>query len=107
MSDYAIVMPEIIMAVAAMALLMLGAYGGEDKKASLVLWLSAGLMAAMGIWIAMDGSGVNPAFGGSFVDDAYARFACSPCLRKYRHRQRGYDHRTSLTARKGVLRYIC
>ncbi|MEM7060293.1 MAG: NADH-quinone oxidoreductase subunit NuoN [Pseudomonadota bacterium] len=75
MSDFAIVLPEILMAVAAMALLMLGAYGGEDKKARLILWLSVGFMVIMGLGVVLDGSGTNPAFGGSFVDDAYARFA--------------------------------
>ena len=34
-ADYAIVLPEIILAIAAMALLMFGAYGGEDRKAPL------------------------------------------------------------------------
>ena len=74
-ADYAIVLPEIVLALAAMALLMFGAYGGEDRRASLILWASAGLMVAVAAWIGLDGSGVNAAFGGAFVDDAYARFA--------------------------------
>ena len=75
MNEYMIVLPEIVMACGAMALLMLGAYGGEDKRAPTCLWLAAALMASTGFWIAMDGAGINAAFGGSFVDDAYSRFA--------------------------------
>ncbi len=74
-ADFALALPEIIMAVAAMALLMLGAYGGEDRKASLILWLSAGLMALLAVWIATDGGGESTAFGGSFSVDGFARFA--------------------------------
>ena len=74
-ADFLTVMPEIILAVAAMAMLMLGAYGGEDRRASVILWMSAALMAGIGLWIAYNGAGVNAAFGGSFVDDAYSRFA--------------------------------
>jgi len=73
-ADFATAVPEIILAVAAMALLMFGAWGGGDRRASLVLWLSAALMAALGLWIALNGSGTTEAFGGSFVDDGYSRF---------------------------------
>lgn len=74
-ADFAIITPEIILAVAAMALLMFGAYGGEDRRAVLVLYISAGLMALVGLWIAFNGTGQNEAFAGSFVDDGYSRFA--------------------------------
>ena len=74
-ADLALALPEIVMAVAAMALLMLGAYGGEDRKASLILWLSAGLMLVIAIWIGTDGPAESTAFGGSFSVDGFARFA--------------------------------
>ncbi|MEM9060776.1 MAG: NADH-quinone oxidoreductase subunit NuoN [Pseudomonadota bacterium] len=73
--DFATVLPEIIMALGAMALLMFGAYGGEDRRASLVLWISAGLMVVLALWIATNGHGANTAFSGSFSDDGYSRFA--------------------------------
>ena len=73
--DFATVLPEILMAAAAMALLMFGAYGGEDRKASLILWLSAGLMAALALWIGMNGAGAREAFGGTFSNDGFARYA--------------------------------
>ncbi|MEM7508731.1 MAG: NADH-quinone oxidoreductase subunit NuoN [Pseudomonadota bacterium] len=74
-ADYLIVLPEILMAVGAMALLMLGAYGGEDKKRFLITWLSAGLMLGIAGLIATGAPGEKTAFGGSFVVDAYARYA--------------------------------
>ncbi|MEM7745191.1 MAG: NADH-quinone oxidoreductase subunit NuoN [Pseudomonadota bacterium] len=73
--DLLVILPEILLAVAAMALLMFGAYGGEDKQASVVLWLSAGVMAAIGVTIATNGGGTSTAFHGSFIDDAYGRMA--------------------------------
>jgi len=73
-ADFATVLPEILMASGAMALLMLGAFGGEDRKAPMVLWLAAALMAALAIWIAVTGDGARTAFNDAFIDDAYARF---------------------------------
>ena len=73
--DFAIVLPEIVMAVGAMALLMFGAYGGEDRKASFILWASAGLMGAVAFWIAFGDTAGRDGFGGSFSNDGYARFA--------------------------------
>lgn len=74
-ADFAIITPEIILALAAMALLMFGAYGGGDRRSAVILWISAALMAGLGLWIAFNGAGVNAAFNGAFVDDAYSRFA--------------------------------
>ena len=73
--DFAIVLPEIVMAIGAMALLMFGAYGGEDRKASLILWISAGLMGALAFWIGFGDASSHDAFGGSFSNAGYARFA--------------------------------
>ncbi len=74
-ADFALALPEIIIAVGAMALLMLGAYGGEDRRSGLILWLSAGLMVLMALWIATGLGETEIAFGGAFVVDGYARFA--------------------------------
>ena len=46
--DYALVLPEIIMAVGAMALLMFGVYGGQDRQTRHIVWASAALMAGLG-----------------------------------------------------------
>lgn len=74
-ADYALVLPEIILALGAMALLMTGAYGGGDRKASLILWLSSGLMVGMAFWIVTNGAGEHLGFGGTFIVDGFARFA--------------------------------
>jgi len=73
--DHLIVLPEIAMAILAMGLLMFGAYGGGDRRASLCLWISAGAMLALGLMIAAKGGGADTAFSGSFVDDACSRLA--------------------------------
>ena len=74
-ADFAIITPEIILALAAMAFLMFGAYGGEEKRTTVILWASTALMAGLGLWIGLNGEGTNAAFNGSFIDDAYSRFA--------------------------------
>ena len=73
--DYALIMPEILLACGAMALLMLGAYRGGDRQASLINWLSAALMLAVGLWIISDSGPEQAAFAGAFVNDGFARFA--------------------------------
>ncbi len=73
--DYALVLPEIIMAVGAMALLMLGAFGGEERQTHRLVWASAALMAGLGAWIATGGAPEGVAFGGDFVVDGFSRFA--------------------------------
>ncbi|HUF55650.1 MAG TPA: NADH-quinone oxidoreductase subunit NuoN [Thermohalobaculum sp.] len=72
--DYAIVLPEIAMAVSAMALLMFGAFFGGERQTGRILWASAILMVLVGIFVATFG-GEAEAFGGSFVVDGYSRFA--------------------------------
>lgn len=73
--DFPILLPEIILAVFAMAALLVAVYGGKDKLAGLLTWATAGLFVALALLIAFrDGEGAQ-AFGGMFVDDAFARFA--------------------------------
>ena len=73
--DYALVLPEIIMAVGAMGLLMFGVYGGEERQTGRLVYASAALMAAIGAWIATGGAPEGAAFGGDFVVDGFSRFA--------------------------------
>ena len=73
--DLSIILPEIILSVFAMGALMIGAYGGKDKLASAMLWGTAVLFVVVALWIGLQGSGTARAFGGMFVDDAFARFA--------------------------------
>lgn len=74
-SDFQIVLPEVIIAVYAMAALLFGVYTGKDKTASLLVWTTSGLFVLMAIWIGAGGDGARSAFGGMFIDDPFARFA--------------------------------
>jgi NADH-quinone oxidoreductase subunit N len=69
--DFALAGPELLLAVGALLLLLLGAYGGE-KRASLVSGLSALLLivAAVAVIVGRDGS----TFEGAFVVDGFGRF---------------------------------
>jgi NADH-quinone oxidoreductase subunit N len=73
--DLSLIMPEMVLAISAMALLMLGAYRGGDAQASLINWLSAALLIAVGLWIVTAGGPEQAAFAGAFVADGFARFA--------------------------------
>ena len=73
-ADIDIILPELTLAVASMALLMLGTYGGGDRKAGLINWLVAGLMTALAFWIAVDPK-TGSAFDGAFIADGFAQFA--------------------------------
>lgn len=74
-SDFQIVLPEVIIALCAMAALMFGVTTGKDKTASLLVWITSGLFVLMAVWIGAGGDGVRSAFGGMFIDDPFARFA--------------------------------
>ncbi|MFZ1339437.1 MAG: NADH-quinone oxidoreductase subunit NuoN [Paracoccaceae bacterium] len=74
-SDFFIVLPEVILAVFAMAALMVAVYTGKDKLAVTLTWATAGLFVALALWIGFAGQGDRIAFGGMFIDDPFARFA--------------------------------
>jgi NADH-quinone oxidoreductase subunit N len=66
-------LPEIVLAVGAMALLMLGAFRGEQTAVA-VSWLAIGLLVLAGaitLWLP---AGTLTTFGGSFIVDPFARF---------------------------------
>src|SRR6188768_4043135 len=66
------VLPELVLAVGAMALLMLGAYSKETTR--LVTGLAIGLLAVVGALELMLPAGKLVTFGGSFIVDDFARF---------------------------------
>ena len=74
-ADLALILPEITLAVYAMAALLFAVYSYKDQMASLLLLITAGLMVTLGGWIMVHGEGTNVAFGGMFVEDSFARFA--------------------------------
>lgn len=74
-ADISTVLPEIVLAVYAMIALIFAVYTGKDKTAGLLVWLTAAVFVILGFWIGTTGGGSRMAFGGAFVDDAFARFA--------------------------------
>ena len=74
-ADFSIVLPEVVLALYAMAALMFGVYFGKDRVAPVIAWATAGLFLALALWIGMGAGEGGTAFGGLFVDDSFARFA--------------------------------
>ena len=74
-ADFDTVLPEVLLALYAMGALMYGAFAGKDRAAPLLVWVTSGLFAILALWIATGRGGATAAFGGMFVDDAFARFA--------------------------------
>jgi NADH-quinone oxidoreductase subunit N len=67
------VLPELVLAVGAMVLLMLGAYRGEGTTRAVAL-LSIVLLVATGVLVLMLPAGKLTTFGDSFIVDDFARF---------------------------------
>lgn len=72
-ADLMVLLPELILAVGAMALLLTGAVGGE-KSAPAISWGAIALLAAAG-WAALAGPDQAVAFHNAFVSDGFSRFA--------------------------------
>ncbi|MBS0563155.1 MAG: NADH-quinone oxidoreductase subunit NuoN [Proteobacteria bacterium] len=74
--DFAIVLPEVLLAVYAMAALMLAVYTTKDGMTRLLTWATVGLFLAVAVWIGLcPASREGAAFGGAVKVDAFARFA--------------------------------
>ena len=73
--DMQTVLPEIALAVFAMLALLAGVYTGKDKTAPLMVWVTSAVFVLIAAVIGYGGSGTTTAFGGTFVDDAFARCA--------------------------------
>src|SRR6186713_1831657 len=68
------VLPELVLAAGAMALLMLGAYRGGEGTTRIVTTLSILLLIVTGVLELMLPAGKLVTFGGSFIVDDFARF---------------------------------
>ncbi|MCV2893929.1 NADH-quinone oxidoreductase subunit NuoN [Lentibacter sp. XHP0401] len=74
-ADLNTILPEIVISVYAMLALLGAVYTSKDKLAGLLTYTTAGLFLLVAVWIGLGSSGASTAFGGMFVDDAFARFA--------------------------------
>ncbi|WP_145104372.1 NADH-quinone oxidoreductase subunit NuoN [Cereibacter sediminicola] len=74
-ADFSTVLPEVVLATAAMIGLMAGVYGGKDRTTPVMTWAISGLMLLLAVWIGFGGSGARLAFGGMFIEDPFSRFA--------------------------------
>ncbi len=74
-ADITVILPEIALAVYAMAALIFAVYTGKDKTAGLLVWTTAAAFVVVALWVGFGGQGTQTAFNGAFVDDAFARFA--------------------------------
>ena len=72
LSSLSLSTPELILAVGALALLMVGAYSRENTS-GLVTGLAVGVLAIAGLWMWLAG-GQGTAFDGAFRQDDFARF---------------------------------
>lgn len=71
-SSLSLVTPELIIAVGAMALLMVGAYW-RGNASTVVTFLAVALMVVAGAWIVLY-TGDGYAFNNAFISDPFARF---------------------------------
>src|ERR1700736_2699918 len=67
------VLPELVLAVGAMVLLMVGAYQGP-RTTSLITGLAVGLLVVAGVLELALPAGKLTTFNGSFIVDDFARF---------------------------------
>ncbi|MBX3597298.1 MAG: NADH-quinone oxidoreductase subunit NuoN [Rhizobiaceae bacterium] len=67
-----LVAPELILAIGALALLMVGAFSGERANTT-VTGLAVAILVAAGAWMLFF-TGTGTAFGGAFLSDSFARF---------------------------------
>jgi NADH-quinone oxidoreductase subunit N len=71
---YSPLLPELILAIGAMALLMLGVFRPDNgTEASRIMWLAIAVMIGAGIAVTI-GSGTVRMFDGAFIVDPFARF---------------------------------
>jgi len=74
-ADLAILAPEIALALFAMAALLGAVWTTKDDAAPLLVRITALVLVAIAAAVALVPTGAREAFGGMFVDDAFARFA--------------------------------
>ena len=74
MSDFFIVLPEVIISVYAMLALIVFVYTGKDRHAAVSLWLTSAVLVLTAAIIGLGQSNASAAFGDMFVNDSFSRF---------------------------------
>lgn len=74
-NDILQILPEIILALFAIAGLMAGAYCGKDAIARPLLWATAAVMLGLALLVCGGNGSTQEAFNGMFINDGFARFA--------------------------------
>src|SRR5690606_6761214 len=71
---YAPMLPELILAVGAMVLLMVGVFRPEaQEEAARIMWLAVAVLLAAGFAV-LKGAGTQHLFDGAFIVDSFGRF---------------------------------
>ncbi|WP_372890652.1 NADH-quinone oxidoreductase subunit NuoN [Rhodosalinus sp.] len=78
--DLALLAPEIVLALYAIAALLGAVYTTEDALAPQITWATAAVFVALAAWIATRGPGAEEAFGGLVVVDGFSRFTKAALL---------------------------
>ncbi|GGE03978.1 NADH dehydrogenase subunit N [Gemmobacter megaterium] len=73
-ADISVVLPELVLAGAAIVALMGAVYTAKDRLTPVLTWAMVALFLVLAFWIGTAGTDAT-AFGGMFVADAFARFA--------------------------------
>lgn len=73
-ADLLMTLPELVLAVGAIALMLVAAWGGQGST-KLVSWASVAVLIGAGVALTGPASSGGPAFGGLYRADAFAAFA--------------------------------
>ena len=74
-ADLTTALPEIVLALFAMAMLMVGVYGGKDKLAEPILYATAAIMVMLALYSGTQSLDPLTAFNGTYLKDGFAQFA--------------------------------
>jgi len=74
-TDLNVILPELVLVAYSIVALMWAVYRGKDAETPMLIWLTALVMAGLGVWIGLEPEGTVTAFDGAFVNDGFARFS--------------------------------
>ena len=74
-ADFYAILPEVVLALYAMAALLGAVYTGKDEVTGTLTWATVAVFVGIAAWIGLSDPTDTPAFGGMFIDDPFAQFA--------------------------------